>query len=223
MGAVFSAMKLSLHGPDDRHPVGPMLKCEVTLPDRTDTTGKLGVLSLDGSTKPRFRVSGRQVAPGVRLAVRIRTTWDLFGRRVPPVDTIKMRGADQVALVVPAPRSLYAADVDLFVCDGRPFWPNEAQARRNNAALPTIQNTVNPPQYLTGVSYQRFVATNPEPRPMPIIRPTSTTDQLRGFLVTGANSEFLWVTEYLVSRSAFLSDLYQGETDDSEAGSALDR
>lgn len=202
MGAAFGGIKFSLHGPDEKHPTTSMFKFDTPVPPGKGTPGVDGVILLRSGPTHRIVVPGRVITATVKHVVRIRTTWDLFNRRVPPVAYAKTPERGQLGLHAPTPRPMRAADLDIFVCDRRPFWPDEPRARRSNAAVPAIVNGANPPQYLTAVSYERSVITDPEPKPFDVPRPLSDADQLRAFVITEAPEGFLWITEYLTSRAS---------------------
>jgi hypothetical protein len=59
-------------------------------------------------------------------------------------------------MVVAAPEEGFASDVDIYVCQGNPWWRDEVQARRDNACLGPLKNDAD--DYLTGVSVRRRLA-----------------------------------------------------------------
>jgi hypothetical protein len=136
-----SGLKISLHGPDPRHSEA------VFLVGRDDSAGDInanGGLFRDFSSGKRSSFCGAQVA-GTQsvLAVRFRSSWKLFKKGAAsaprPVDLKpKYAGA-----YIQSPSPFHASDVDLFVTQGFPYWPNEAQARGDNACMGPLCNDAN--------------------------------------------------------------------------------
>src|ERR1700743_311428 len=97
--------------------------------------------------------SGHELKRGVIHAITFRSTWDLFVKgaaSVPGPGDLKSRAEGHV---IPSPISLYAADLEIYISDRKPYWKHEGRARRDNACTAPIRN--NPNQYLTGVSFRR--------------------------------------------------------------------
>ncbi|GAB3570476.1 hypothetical protein GCM10027445_24070 [Amycolatopsis endophytica] len=119
------AIKISLHGPDLRHPE-PGFKLGIDSSAQATAHEKL-LWRFDDGAMGWF--PGREIARGVRHVVRIRVPWDTMqaGRR--------------------------AVDFDFFLAEGRPYWPNSRQIRKNRAGLGPLRNSAG--QYLTAACYHR--------------------------------------------------------------------
>jgi hypothetical protein len=146
------ALKISLHGPragDDR----PGFKVAI---EGGAIASALAAGGAFVSNLPNGRLwfPGRPAQDGAQAAITIRSTWDLFQPGVPSAPTQGNLPHGAQGLRVPAPtRVLEATDVDLYVRHGAPYWPDEQQARRDNACLPAIRNEAD--QYLSGVVVRR--------------------------------------------------------------------
>lgn len=190
-------LKISLHGPDPRHR-SPGFK--LAMDGDTPRADKPTVIATPGFLPCWF--PGEEVQPGVRRIARIRTTWDLFGPGVPTAPSAGEVGKGfQGALIDPPPAG-YASDLDLFVSERRPFWPNEAEARKKNAALGPLVNTAG--EYLTGASIRRSVLAEPAPDSESAMHPASSGDTVRGLHASIDPRGFVWLCEERMSRAALL-------------------
>jgi hypothetical protein len=198
--AALSQFKISLHGVDHRPGIRPGFKVEL------DESAESAVADAGGALVARDRWSGRQwfqgevVAPGVNHVMRIRTTWVMFNRRYPSAPAPQNLKSRSFGGVIPAPRSLRAVDVDLFVCQRRPYWPNEKRARRDNACLGPLSNKSG--ASLTAVATHRSIVNEPDPPGLNGPVPVDEADRLRGFGATFDPRGFLWVCEQWLSRAA---------------------
>ena len=192
--SAFSAMKVSLHGPDSRPHIGPPgNKIEVIGALVPDNVAGMRV----GSWPEKGWFPGRQVAPGVRHVVRLRFPWTLFGRGRPSAPNPGLLRRQYAGLVAPPPPSMNVVDVDFYVSDRGPHWPNERKARRDNACLGPLVNAAG--QHLTAVSTKRSPFTVPGPDDL--VRPAPEPhDAVRGLGMTSDPSGFLWVCEQWLSR-----------------------
>lgn len=192
------ALKISLHGPDTRPGLAePGFKLAVdqsALPKAYAAGGAIvGDLPDRGSW-----FAGRSITSEVRHVMTFRSTSDLF---LPGMPSAHERGRfnedRERGLIIPPPKGLTTADIDIFVSNGPPYWWNMARAFKDDSCLGPIRNRAG--QYLTGQSARRrFVAS-----PVPVPRPTSSDDRVRG-LVTFINSQgVLVVQEHWMSRSVF--------------------
>ncbi len=151
-----------------------------------------------GNGRPTW-FTGRQVAPGVAHVMTFRSTWDLFQTGTPmgPWPGDIRPGA--VGLIVPVPDFLTAADVDIYVSDGKPFWRDEHQARRDNACLGPLRNKAD--QYLTGVSTRRSTLAKPTPPQALAPTPKPGGKRVRGIGTAVDDEGVLWVVEQVMSPS----------------------
>jgi hypothetical protein len=190
----FSAMKISLHGPDSRTHVGPPGN-KVTIID-----GKLP----DGVAvrrSPQWPDSGwfpgRRVTSGVVHVLRLRFPWTLFGSDCPSAEFPGRIPKDTQGAVTPPPSPLRAIDLDLFVSNREPYWPNESQAREDNACLGPLVNEAG--QTLTAVSTSRSPYTVKAPPDLTLPTP-ALHDRLRGIGAAPDPSGFVWFCEQWLSR-----------------------
>jgi hypothetical protein len=197
--APFATHKISLHGPDSRHPA-PFLSIGR---DRDAPTVNAAAVVAEGEfAAGRVLFPGHLSGPGARLVVRIRVPWLMLNPHHPsapvPPDALK---PGQQGLIAPPPPSMRAVDFDLYVCDRRPWWPNEKQARRDGATLGPLTNEAG--QHLTGVCMNRSVATEPTPREASAPAPLGDADRTRGLGMAVDHRGFLWIVEQWMS-SAFV-------------------
>jgi hypothetical protein len=145
-----ASVKISLHGPDERHRM-PGFKFAFdrsAIPTATAAGGRI----IGDFGNPWY--PGEDFGGGTRLAVRFRVESSLFKAPSPsaPWPTKEIRNHAR-GLVIPPPDRFSVADVDIFVTKGHPFWPNEEDARANKACIGPLRNEAD--QFLTGVSYRR--------------------------------------------------------------------
>jgi len=183
--------KISLHGPDERHAApGFKLGSDGATPADTATVATVGFL-------PAW-FDGELVAPGVRRVIRIRTTWDLFEDGVPSAPSAgEVAGGFEAHIAEPPPPG-YATDIDLFVCEGLPWWPREVAAREANAALGPLKNGAG--QWLTGLVVRRAVPRFPTPSHMLGREPRTASDTVRGISAGIGEAGFAWLSEQRLSR-----------------------
>jgi hypothetical protein len=104
---------------------------------------------------------------------------------------------DAVGALIPTPGVLHAADVDVFVSDRGPWWPNERQARRANACLGPLYNAAG--QALTARSVRRSSIADPTPEGARVPGPKGQGDRVR-MLAAALHDDLLWVCEQWGSR-----------------------
>jgi hypothetical protein len=171
--APMSGVKVSLHGPKPGHPE-PFFKVEI------DRDAMLKASEAGGMAHfPDGRVTfpGRVMAPDVRHVVRLRWTPGLFRAGRPPAPTPGAIRPGSLGHVLPIPEGPYATDLDLYVCQGRPWWPMEWKARLDNACVGPLANLAG--DYLTGVSVRSSLRDKPTPDAARIWSPQSRKDAVR--------------------------------------------
>lgn len=197
--AAFADLKVSLHGPDERHSA-PGFKIERDAPRGQDAPAIEGLVVSPPDWLPCW-YSGRPVTEDVRHAIRFRFSYNIFRRGYPSAPSPRDVTAKDVAGLVPPPNhELNAVDVDLYVSTGHPYWPNERKARRDNACLGPLLNEAG--QYLSAVVKLQSTALHPTPRLAQGTRPNSNEDRVRGIGATVDNTGLLWICEQWLSRSA---------------------
>jgi hypothetical protein len=195
-------IKISLHGPDPRHPEpGYKFALDASAAGQVERAG--GALIHKTNWPDAQWFPGYRVRPGVDLVLRIRFPWDLFdsqASRLPPPPSPRRR---DFAALIPIPQPGRAVDVDVFVCHEAPFWPNEAQARRDAAYLGPLTNTAG--QHLTAVTVHRWIDAEPSPVVEHAVSGQLNAppifDRLRGLGAAFDPRGFAWVQEMWLARS----------------------
>lgn len=174
--------KISLHGPDDRHPNGPFFKLG---PDRSFTPSekhKGSVTTRWGDvTGDELRFEGEYLTSTVRRVMRLRWSWELFQDGAYTEDASKPIGSkNSGAKLLKAPEFPYALDVDFYLSDREPYWPNKREVMRRDAGMGPLRNSAN--QYLTAVVMHNSLFRHPSPEPdrLPYKLPTRLSDRVRG-------------------------------------------
>lgn len=193
--APMSGAKVSLHGPEEGNENGGFKLAR-------DRAAMVRAEAAGGSVRGQQEAlwfSGRPTPiPGVTHAVTLRWTPGLFRRGSPNGPGWDELKSGSLGLVVPAPAPGYAADVDIYVCTGQPWWPNEDQARRANAVLGPIGNAAG--QFLTAVSVRRSVKDKPTPSAAIGPSPLSRKDFLRAIGAAVDDEGVIWQVEHWGSR-----------------------
>lgn len=194
-------MKMSVHGPrPDVTGPGPWLKVGRDSSVKEPRTGAAGRGNLP------IWFGGRQMTRDVKHVIRFRFDWTMFHSKVPsgknPGDVTRP-DRTQAGFVQRAPRLGHAIDVDLYLCERRPYWPNEDQARAANGLLGPIKNKAG--QYLTGEVHERALLTTPTPERFraPLVDPGDPV--VRGVGMGLDDSDVLWVNEVALSRIVLLA------------------
>lgn len=92
----------------------------------------------------------------------------------------------------------FALDVDLFVSDGAPFWPEEARVRAKDAALGPLKNRAG--QWLTGEVHERQLSTDPTWRQVRAGAPPAPTQAVRALGIGIDDEQVLWINEVALDR-----------------------
>ena len=142
---------------------------------------------------------GHTVSDGISHVLRFRVPWDLLSAGVPtaPLPTELRTGA--IGGVVAPPIPLHAVDVDIYVSDRQPYWPNERRARADNACMGPLRNKAN--QQLTAVAVHRLMLSVPMPSAARGPEPLAVADRVRGLGTAVDELGFVWVAEQWLSRS----------------------
>ena len=195
-----ASLKVSLHGNDPRHG-RPGFKIARDV-DAEQTARKAGgvLVTAPGNLPAWFE--GRRVAPSVRHAVRFRSDWKMFGLGVPSAPVPKRPKKSTLAAILPAPRNMRALDVDIFVCEREPYWPNQAITSADNASLGPLKNDAG--QYLTGRVVERNALSDHQDEVDVRPRDLDPDDRVRGH--HGRVEDGVYVLrEQWLSRSAMLA------------------
>jgi hypothetical protein len=190
-----SDMKISLHGPDERDDIGPPgYKIEVL------GGGDAAVMTRRSPQWPdKGWFPGKPVADDIDLVLRFRFPWTMFSTQLPGGPFPGEVKPSAYAARLPPPASLRATDVDVFISHhGRPYWPREQQARRDNACIGPLENKAG--QVLTGVVVHRSPYTVPLPSDLTQPRP-SPADAVRAVGLAPDPTGFVWLSEMWLSRA----------------------
>jgi hypothetical protein len=200
-----AALKISLHGPDPRPELTPGFRFGIDEGGRPLATSHGGILVTQDLDHGQRWFRGEEVGRNARLVAIFRVTSDLFADGVPsaPGPTKNLRSSARGS-VIPAPGVGEATDVEIYLASGAPFWPNESQAKKDNACIGPIRNEAN--QYLTGLSVRRSATGQPHP-PEGMSRSTGTPDNsVRALNVRVDEHEVLWILEEWMTSSFFIGE-----------------
>jgi len=194
-----TSLKVSLHGPDERH-ASPGFKVAIEEDALPTAIASGGAIVGFAAHEPRW-FSGLPVGSGSVHAVRFRWTSDLFDEGVPSAPNPRDIRPRALGSMIPLPPSGHSADVDIYVTEGAPYWPNEVQARQDNACLGPLRNEAD--QYLTGVSRRHSMVSHPSPSSD--IGPIASESRVRGVESTVSPDGLLWMIERWLPTEMFTS------------------
>ncbi|MFC0503552.1 hypothetical protein [Micromonospora costi] len=199
--ANLAELKVSLHGPDERHvETGPGFKIAYDSSFQQGEGKPNALLVATPGWLPRW-FSGYAVSEDDTHVLRLRFPYDLFIPGVPSAPApAEVKARDFAGLIPPPERHLYVVDVDVFVSQRRPYWPNESQARQDKACLGPLQSKSG--EYLTAVIVHRSALASPTPRLAKAPGPKNAGDRLRGIGAAVDDHGVLWICEQWMSRSA---------------------
>jgi hypothetical protein len=196
-------IKISLHGPDTARGLTGGYKIEVdsTSADVVKKAGEVARKLTNWPDKQWF--SGARVNDDVDLVIRLRFAWDLFTPDATTAPAPKSLRSREFGHLIAVPERDRAVDVELMVCKSAPWWPNEAQARRDNACLGPVMNKAG--QFLTGVVVHREIAAEPSPlvqyEPAGQVGGPQLSDRVRGVGAALDARGFLWIHECWLSQA----------------------
>jgi len=222
---------LSAHGPNDRgagHRFHIKLGNEARREVRRNRAGLTtsGFFLAHDLPRNGLVIEGQPVAPNAWLIARIRWTWDMQRPRY----RAAAAGASwptltpgQHGLVMRKALELNeAADLDLVVSYGRPYWPDRKGAENDNAQLGPLRNASG--MWLTGTTYQRSQAAYPTPDRHLAGRPAlgETPSRIMGCGPGGAESKgFYWIVESITSREILDLNTEAGDLSEGFIGRAV--
>jgi hypothetical protein len=193
--------KVSLHGPDPKHPGKQHLRFDLDKPDLVKRAAKAGGRWSSGSDQPPYYFTGRQINDHAAHIVRFSAEWDTFIRGAPgPGNSRGPRQKSTFRALVRAPEKDHVAHVDDYLSLGEPYWPDEAAARAASAGMGPITNAIG--MNLTAVSVQRPVTSQPDP--CGDVRGDTPLDQsVRGVGAVVDETSLLWLCEKAVPITEF--------------------
>lgn len=204
MNRALQAMKVSIHGPDARHPDLDHFRFDVIrTPDMEADPRAAQRAARDGGrwlTDPGqlpHHFIGQKINDHVRLITRFSTDADVFLAGAPPAggsDWPKEKATMRGMVSVPGKGS--ATHVDVFLCDdGQPYWPNEHHVRATQSGMGYIRNSLD--WCLSAVVFDRSVEYLPDP--CGDLRRGVPVDQChRGLAATVDELGLLWLCEKLI-------------------------
>jgi hypothetical protein len=196
--SLVGGLKISLHGPDPRHPSGPGFKIE--LDGEPPPADKVWIDATKGFLPCWF--PGEPTRFASHRVVRLRWTSELFAPDMPsgpPTDSVR-KGF--VGTLAEPPPSGFATDIDLIVAKHAPYYSeNEKDVISKNALLGPIKSRAD--EYLTGLQIRRSLEMTPTPAHLlDVPRPISPEDTVRGITAGLDPAGFVWICEVPMSRQA---------------------
>jgi hypothetical protein len=187
--------KVSLHGPDPKHPGRQHLRFDLDKPDKVAKAKKAGGLWAGSDPLPYY-FAGRQVNDHAAHIVRFSAGWDTFIKGAPgPGGSKGPREKSTFKAILRAPEKDHVAHVDVFLSMGDPYWPDEAKARAAGAGMGPITNAIG--MNLTAVAVRRPVTLQPDP--CGDVRGDVPLDQcVRGVSAVVDETSLLWLCEKVI-------------------------
>lgn len=195
--------KVSLHGPDPKHPGQQHLRYDLerNKPDLMERAERLGFHWAAGSDPLPFYFSGRPVNDHAAHIVRFSAAWDTFVKGAPgPGSSEGLRQKSTFRALIPAPKKDHVSHVDVYLSLGDPYWPDEEGARALRAGMGPITNAIG--MNLTAVFAHRPMTE--EPDPYGDVRGNTPLDQCtRGMGAAVDETGLLWLCEKVVPITEF--------------------
>jgi hypothetical protein len=193
--------KVSLHGPDPKHPGRQHLRFDLDHTDVVEKAKKAGGGWSRRSDPLPYYFTGRQVSDQTAHIVRFSGEWDSFIEGAPgPGNSRGPRQKSTLRALVAAPKKDYVSHVDVFLSFKGPYWPDEARVRAANAGMGPITNSIG--MSLTAESVQRRVTLQPDP--FGDLRGDAPLDQcVRCVAAAVDETDLLWLCEKVVPTAEF--------------------
>ncbi|GAB7048085.1 hypothetical protein [Catenuloplanes indicus] len=210
------AFHLSAHGPSASNPSGHRFHVKADRKAVAAVRGR-GDFVLYNLPRNGRTFAGQQLAPGVFRVARIRWSWHLQRPRYrqaaslpgPLPDITSSRSGARLS------RELGlndAADLDLIVSYGTPYWPDEHRTSRDNSRLGPLRNDAG--MWLTATSYRRSQMTTPAPEDltMPLPKPGDSPNRIMGAAPgRDETGEMYWFVESITSREVIEASRLEAE------------
>ena len=193
--------KVSLHGPDPKHPGRQHLRFDLDKPDVVAKAIKAGSCWSSSSDPLPYYFAGRQVNDHAAHIVRFSAEWDTFINGAPgPGGSRGPREKSTFKAIMRAPEKDRVAHVDVYLSLGDPYWPDEAGARAAGAGMGPITNAIG--MNLTAVSVRRPVTLQPDP--CGDVHGDTPLDQcVRGIAAVVDETSLLWLCEKVIPVTEF--------------------
>lgn len=201
MNPAMQAMKVSIHGPDPRHPGKEHFRFDMERSNQDLAARAIGAGArwlTDPSDLPR-KFTGRYINDHTAHIVRFSVGHDAFMDGAPAAGGSDWPKAKAMKGIVPVPAEGRVRHVDLLLSySGEPYWPNEEGIRAARAGLGFIRNSLG--WCLSAVSYDRPV--DREPDPCGDFRGSTSVDRcFRGLAATVDETSLLWLSEKLIAKT----------------------
>ncbi|QWF85632.1 PQQ-like beta-propeller repeat protein [Amycolatopsis sp. CA-230715] len=132
--------------------------------------------------------------------MRVRFPWSTFEPGSPSCPQPTTSNQVGQHLLLSAPDPLLAADVDLYLSEnGQPYWPNEEQARIDNATMGPLVNDAN--QILTAIATHRSLWRDAATAELAELSRAHSGPRGRIVAVNRDDSGFLWMREVVAPNS----------------------
>jgi hypothetical protein len=197
MNRALEQAKVSLHGPDPKHPGKQHLRygleSDTKLIDKSKRAG--GRWVTDVSQLPAH-FPGRQVNDHAAHVVRYCVEREAFVGDAPAAGGSKWPKAKATfKAIVPVPKEGRVTHLDIYLSFGDPYWPDVAGVRAAQAGIGPITNAAG--MHLTVVVADRSAAA--EPNPCGDTRGDTPVDQcFRGLATAVDESGVLWLCDKLI-------------------------
>lgn len=198
------AFHLSVHGSHGANPGGHRFHFKADRKAATAVRDNGDLLLYDLPRKGR-PFDGQELAPGIFRVARIRWSWHLQRPRFREAATLPVlpdtAGLLSAVRLTPQLGLNEAADLDIIVSYGAPFWPDADRTLRDNSRLPAVRNDAG--MWLTATSYRRSQMTFPAPEGlMPALPKTGDTPNriMGGAPDRDGSGEMYWFVETVTSR-----------------------
>lgn len=204
-----SHLKLSLHSVDPKHKGKEGFKIGMDPESGFQQAVDEGSVAALRTGNWPIWFPGKRLNDNSTLVARLRWTWDACTRLGPAPNPGELK-VGAVGLVAPLPQEPGdATDVDLIVSKGKPYWPAEENARRDNACLGPLRNTAD--DWLTGVVVKRIANRYAPPDTAIGPRGKNSEDETRAVSAAIDETGFLWLIEQRMSRGELIKlSAYQG-------------
>ncbi|WP_155943416.1 hypothetical protein [Mycobacterium sp. UM_WGJ] len=188
--------KVSLHGPDPKHPGKQHLRFDLVSDAKlVEKSKRAGGRWLDGSMLPAY-FTGRQVRADAALVVRYAVEYDAFAVGDPPAGGSRWpKEKATFKAVLPVPKEGHVIHVDIYLSVDQPYWPDEASLRDKQAGMGPITNGAG--MHLTAIVVSR--GGEEIPNPCGDTRGVAPVDQCFRGLAAGIDDDgVLWLCDKLI-------------------------
>lgn len=200
MNPAIQAMKVSMHGPDPKHPGKAHFRFDLerTNQDRAARAVAAGARWLTDTNELPYLFDGHLINDHVRLIVRFSVGHDAFMAGAPAAGGSDWPKKKALKGVVPLPAEGRVRHIDIFLSYNRePYWPNEEAIRATRSGMGFIKNSLG--WCLSAVVFDH--PSDSESDPWRDLRGNVPVNQCFRGLVAGVDeTSLLWLCETLIPR-----------------------